>query len=69
MLRASVTIFVCLLSHVRSICDYLLPPVRKSATRSHVKYRQIEKLIDEKHNYRPFLTYLALQGENRSFLT
>ena len=56
--------------HVSRIADCLLAPVRKSAICCHDKYRYAEKFINEKkHYYRPFWTFVALQGENSSFLS
>ena len=48
MLKTSVTIFVCLSSHVRRICVYLPAPVCKSAPRSNYEYCYVEKRKDEK---------------------
>ena len=44
MCNASITIFVCLLSHVRRICGCLPPPICKSAPRSH-QYRLPDRFI------------------------
>ena len=59
MLQASVTIFVCLLSHVRRICCCLPAFVRKSVPFSH-KFWRTEKLIDEKHYFRPLLNLFCV---------
>ena len=60
MLKTSVTIFVCLMSHVRRICGCLSATVRKSATRSHDKCRKKTKSFKtkKKHYYMPFQLFL-----------